>query len=33
MFRNRERMIKIFVWLLVLTMVLSFAAFLSPALS
>lgn len=33
MFRNRDRMIKIFVWLIVLTMVLSFAAFLSPALS
>lgn len=33
MFRHRDRLIKIFVWLIVLTMVLSFAAFLAPALS
>lgn len=33
MFRNRKRMIKVVVWLIVLTMVLSFAALLSPALS
>jgi len=32
MFRNRDRVVKIFVWLIVLTMVLSFAAFLTPAL-
>lgn len=33
MFRNRDRLVKIFVWLIVLTMVLSFAAFLTPALT
>lgn len=32
MFRNRDRMVKIFVWIVVLAMVLGVAATIAPAL-
>jgi len=31
-YRNRERMVKIFVWVIVITMVLSFAVTIIPSL-
>jgi hypothetical protein len=32
MFRNRDRMVKIFVWIVVISMVLGVAATIAPAL-